>query len=141
MTHPEDLKPGQWITPVACKRHVPSTAKTASGRAIWLHPEDVQFCGTPLLVVAISLPFVCVQDGPQRSTLDLRVWDVQVLGRRYVQAMLEADGECCQLPPTLGPGQCPQCGAKLIQRYASKDRNWRTVCPGCDYDGGAGGGC
>lgn len=131
MTHPEDLRPGQYVALVGCKRDQQVVTKRGG---LWIEACDVKFDGMPLKIVSISLPFICVDhpDG-DRIGLDIRDWDFKRLSRHYARSMLAAPTYATQLVKTNapGPGHCQRCGSKLIQRRVG-DGQWATICPECD---------
>lgn len=136
--HVENLAIGDYITLVECHRDQQSVLGTPEGVVpLWLDADDVKFGGQPLLIRAISLPFICVEYLGQRLAIDVRDWGVQPVNKRYAREMLARptarDAQSCRRPEK---GNCPQCGERLRQRMIQGQRGFRLVCPQCDWDGG-----
>jgi hypothetical protein len=86
---PEDIRPGDYVTPLSVVAEVPSFYWWADA---WSLPADqpvrIRFTapsdGVPLKVKSVCLPFVLMkQASGERITLDLRKWRVARLDRDY----------------------------------------------------------
>jgi hypothetical protein len=93
---PEDIRPGDFVTPLHVVAEVPSYYWFSEG---WSLPADepvrIRFTspgdGLPLKVKSICLPFVLVkQASGERLTLDLRKCQLARLGRRYAKRAWKA---------------------------------------------------
>lgn len=98
--------------------------------------------GAPLLVMAISLPFVAVKNNDSTVAMDVRCTEFVRLEAAYVQALL---GPVSVPPPVamtqtepfrMTPGLCPKCSSPLrLRKGTGPDSPWHTVCEQCNYTG------
>jgi hypothetical protein len=93
---PEDIRPGDYVTPLSMLAEVPSYWWCADD---WSLPRDRPVCirfitncdGAPLRVKSICLPFVLVkQPSGQSLTLDLRKCQLARLDRKYARRAWKA---------------------------------------------------
>jgi hypothetical protein len=107
--------------------------------------------GTPLQILEISMPFVCVTNGKHRFVLDLRKVDLCRITAQYVKTLTstprEYDGGAFLIKHVQekkkteenadsGRACCPYCGSRLIQRFV--DNIWVHVCRECGFSGSRG---
>lgn len=148
MTKHDDLSVGDYIVLVECheiEAYCPYN----------IYHEDFippKFDGRPFEILAVSLPFVCVTNGPQTFAIDLHAWGVQKVTREYAKAMAHANG-CVtverrkknkrsvfaaakqrQAPPD--PQACPRCGHRMRQVLQAGGSGWFLICPQCNNNGG-----
>lgn len=123
MTQPDDLDPGDYI------------AITGEKAAEEIDPF---LDGAPLKVVAISLPFIAVDDGDEVFAIDIRLATFQKLTRRYVRVM---QGKCGRriygpvvnnAPPS--PYDCPRCGCRMRRIKKQAQPDWIMSCPHCGFE-------
>lgn len=135
--HVENLAIGDYIALVECYRDQQNIVSTPDGVVpLWLDSDDIKFGGQPLLVRAISLPFICVEYLGQRLAIDVRDWGFRLVNKRYAREMLATSTK--QQAPCRRPeqGNCPHCGHRLRQRMIQGQNGFRIVCPECGWDGG-----
>lgn len=92
-THPENLKPGDWIAVVGHRDldnqdDEPQMVMSMFGPSVSRPSPPPQYNGLPSKVVAISLPFICITDGKATEALDIRQIRVQKVSKRYAKAMI-----------------------------------------------------
>lgn len=102
-------------------------------------PKPMRFDGDPLEVVAISLPFLAVVNGPHLLTIDTRMYDVQKLKPHYVRTVhrfvdsMPSEEEIEARHPD--PRRCVRCGERLRHRNDKQTKfEWRLICPNCGND-------
>jgi hypothetical protein len=111
-----NIQPGQWVAVIRC---------LAAPVEI-----TIDFSGRPLMVLAVSLPFVAVRDGDMTTTVDTRFWELGKVSEEYANAMM---GVSPQEPERPDESACPQCGTRLCQRNLRGA--WRMWCRECKYEG------
>ena len=140
ITAPDDLKIGMWVAIVQIKeqeQEEPSFFMPVPRRR-------TRYDGTPLKIVAISLPFASVVNSQGMvASIDLREVDLRRLTPHYVRVMTTNVVERREKkrkrrnekPDT---HQCPRCHARCIERLiveAGKPNRWILVCPQCGLTG------
>src|SRR5688572_19997051 len=123
MTPVDDLRRGDWVAVVGCNMDRP--------RDWFGNEKPVAFDGLPLRILAISLPFLCVDCQGKTLSLDVRAWDVKKVSRHYARAM---SGVAPKQPRRRRArpqkGHCPRCGERLCERLdATTNFIWRHLCP------------
>lgn len=120
MTPIDDINVGDTIAVVGCK----------------MQHRLKDFTGIPHTVIAISLPFLALDDGGIVRTLDVRVWEVKKVGRHYVEVMNGGDGERQRRVKKEKPDpmSCRNCGDRFCERLFG--RTWRWWCRTCHTEGG-----
>lgn len=97
---------------------------------------DGDFSGTPQIVLAVSLPFLALNDGSETRALDTRTWAVQKLSTQFVQVMTQRQVEVQQSDPYA----CPRCGDQYAEKLTAPSKrgktSWRWWCRTCHFDGG-----
>lgn len=126
MTAVDDLEVGQWVA--ITQEYDPQVG--------FFGGQINNVTGTPLKILAISLPFICVKDaGDKEWALDVRRFSLQKLSEEYVAAMQGKSPE--EMKPAeqkVGPyGNCPICREPLKHRLLEGEREWKYVCDGCDF--------
>lgn len=134
MTPIDDLKPGDFIAVVEDKRDLPD----CYSRGMFT------FNGLPLEVLAISLPFLAVNDGCTTTSLDVRQWGVRKVNRQYVKAMQDASPDLV-LPrgrkrrkvrkTKPDPKDCPRCGSRMVEKLDKPTSAWFLTCRMCGFQG------
>ncbi len=144
----DDLTVGQWV---AVEREI-SDEPCSDGGPFWFGwngRRESKVDGTPLRIVAISLPFVCVTNGRRRFVLDTREVVFCRLTPKFVKslsanriyddsgAFVVRDDAPKQRVNTEKPERaCPVCSDRLIERYAAGV--WCLACRQCGFTGGRG---
>lgn len=134
------FKVNQWI---AIDEYVGEDIVTPWGQVV-----KPQFDGTPLQVLAVSMPFLCVTDGKGVFSIDSREYGFSILKTPYVKRMTS---HLSNKPPKIKlPGQprkkrkkdprdCPRCGSRRVERLSAPGK-WIPFCPECglggDFEGG-----
>lgn len=133
MTPVDDLKVGGYVAVVGVKDN---DQPEPFG---FFTPRPKAFDGLPVQITAISLPFVAVKDARGNiGAFDVRTFDLQIVSRRYAEAMqLAKPKRRRKRKEKPDPQWCVRCGGRLLQRL-SKDSKfaWHVVCPECGWDGG-----
>jgi hypothetical protein len=124
MTPVDDLKEGQWITVVG-NRHLDAQDDDDDSGAPF-NPFDFtrpsrrqkpSYSGAPVKIVAISLPFIAVADGRGVDTLDMRVWQVKKVTKKYALTVARARKAQNQ-PHLMQPGVSHQSDSNLLAKAA-----------------------
>ena len=136
----QNIRPGMYV---AVHRSVYDDADDATQ---WtpFGPQTVRreniYTGTPLKVLAVSPPFVCVTDGTERKALDTRQVGLIKLRRSYVKAFYgeEAKNQCREQRRGVEmPGRCPKCGSTFvvsaIERCSEGHRHRLAICMRCQW--------
>jgi hypothetical protein len=84
-TRADDLKPGMYVAIIY--RAQPDTEPYTNMFGQTVRPTVYSYDGQPLKILAVSLPFVCVQYEGKQFALDIREIAVQRLTPQYVKAM------------------------------------------------------
>lgn len=136
MTPIDSLKVGDFITIVARKQ--------AAEVDCWGNRREYKFDGIPVEVMEISLPFIAIANHDHIGTVDVRLWEVQRVTKKYAELFLAEDRERAtqttfqkkkHKKPKPDKSLCFRCGSKIIQKL-SKEREWRCVCCDCGFDFG-----
>lgn len=130
MTSQDDLYVGQLVAVTGHRERFQSTP--------WSEPVEREsresVDGWPLRIIAISLPFICVDDGEDRFPLDLRQVMVQRVSKRYAEMVRE--GVRGKLPESTSvQGDCPVCGGGLSHVMSESDMQWTYTCRECGFRG------
>ncbi len=126
MTPPDDLKIGSYVAVVNIKHE--QTCHT-----------QYSYDGTPLKLLAKSLPFLSVTDGKAVYALDVREVDVKKVTPHYVKQMQSATEVLAKerrrrrKKPKKDPKVCPRCGEGVLKERLTGGNKWVTLCPVCDY--------
>jgi hypothetical protein len=115
--HIENIRPGMFVAVFTCTSDgEQETEMTMFGPRTRNIPST--YTGTPLKVLAVSPPFVCVNDGQETYSIDTRRIGVTRLTRAYVKAYHQGknvfpgkkDGK-----PEVQEDitKCPQCGGEM----------------------------
>src|SRR5574337_1061529 len=107
-------------------------------------PHMIKWIGMPMKVLAVATPFLCVTDGKNRLSLDLRLVQVQVVSKKFFDEMTAdvptpavSKEQRWRRKRVVAAGRisitCPRCGADCVQR--STGNGWRWVCKECDLQG------
>ena len=106
--------------------------------------RNIRYDGNPLLIQAISLPFMLVYDGKGMESIDLRYFEVVKLDKKYVNKLIKHTRD------TLGiavgrmissiskelqhTGKCPRCGTQMERAEAAE--NIKIIaCNNCGFCG------
>lgn len=94
-----------------------------------------EFSGAPHVVMAISLPFLALNDGERIVSLDVRRWGVQKLSTQFVEVMTNRTMLRSSTP--IDPYACKQCGDRYVEKMTNEKKpRWRWWCRSCHHDGG-----
>lgn len=119
----DDILAGQWIAVTSWRRE-----RQACEWSWFEQPAYPPLAGSPLKVIAISLPFLVVEAGGQIGRIDTREFSFARITDEYVAALSVA-------PKQLKPGRrtdgCPRCGSRLIQRNTGTGA-WDRFCRECN---------
>lgn len=136
MVHIENLKIGDYVTPV--EDHWEQDSENP-------FRQKTVFDGRPYMVIAISFPFVAIENGGKVISIDVRRFGLTKLNKQYAQATLGATGGKVptgrrkKIKTKRDPRDCIRCGERMVQRIP-KDNNpgrlWHRVCPTCGFDHG-----
>lgn len=146
----DSLFVGNWIAIVGLKEQ-PKDAHTVSDMVFAVQqgpPEEPDWDGRPYQIKAVSLPFLLLEAGGRRTTVDVRKYSVQKLSKKYVQMFNECqyshDSSFMEIgsrkqeqiasPTTKG---CPCCGQRLIERWRGHGV-WVLACRRCGFEGSRG---
>lgn len=104
-----------------------------------LSPEP-SYDGTPMKILAISYPFVCVNNGKDTFGLDIREYTLVRVHGTYVRHMAaKLTSRKRKKKVKKDPKLCPRCGEGiLVERWVmdpGSDSKWIIVCPICDSTG------
>ncbi len=98
-----------------------------------------EWTGRPAEILAISLPFLCVDYGGEVSAIDVRPWEFQRVTKKYWLAMTDAAPFSipeAQAEPDDHP-RCVKCGERLVQRLLwTEGSEWHMFCANCNSDYG-----
>jgi|GEM_PF-3178716 len=146
----DDLSVGMWV---AIEKDLMALEQIESNEPwIFRRHRESRVSGMPLRIVAISLPFVCVSNGPHRLALDTRELVFCRLDPKFVKSLISTnrsyDGDLFvvhdERPRQANSPQterheraCPICGDRLIEKYA--DGVWCFSCRECGFSGGQSG--
>jgi hypothetical protein len=108
--HIENLKRGDWIAIIGCRDE-------ESGKV-----RDRQYTGRPSRVVSVCWPFICVDDGVTKDSIDTRYWRFTKVTSRYAMSVLEGR----QNEP------CPSCTIQDIYLVYSGNE-LVAECNTCEY--------
>jgi predicted RNA-binding Zn-ribbon protein involved in translation (DUF1610 family) len=107
-------------------------------------PPPPEFSGAPLLILAVSLPFIAVRMFDRSFSLDLRAVDVKKLDAKYVAAVLKAHGDNVRIvrgEPRIVTAKrvpderdCPKCGERMVRRRTAGHPTWMLACKTCGYE-------
>ena|SRR3990167_4651778 len=144
MTPVDDLAVGMFVAISDYHGELPCDPWT--GQCVPVHPPHI---GRPHKIVALSLPFVCLDDGRSRCSIDLRLWSLRKVSARYARAFYElvTQREREDKPasifrksrkkkPKPDPRDCPRCGSPhTVQRLKVVGQgNWRRHCKACGWN-------
>lgn len=138
----DDLSVGMWIV-------VTDRVEESPIDGSFFPTRRISFRGVPVRIVAISPPFIAVEDGDQTHSLDSREWGVnRVTNKRYIEAMKnygQRDVGRARVrkekkrrrQEEQDPRRCPRCGNRLVTRLmkVKNKHGWLTFCEECHLQG------
>ena len=143
MTHIENLRIGNFVA-VSCDRERAEDGQPEYGWGFSNRQRD-SYSGNPAIIVAISLPFVCVDFiGGPRTSIDIRRYELVKLNRRYALAMAAANCQPTQEKPRkfaenlvgaangYNDKSCPRCGERPVSLLVAGNSEWKEVCRACN---------
>jgi hypothetical protein len=120
--HIENLKKGKYVAVTADRRETP-----------FGHHADMTLTGVPYKVIAISAPFVALQDvrGVVHS-IDTRDFTLSLVTTEYWNVYYSKapvrKRRQRHKPINDGWVRCVNCGTRMAQRYTGV---WQYICPEC----------
>lgn len=122
MTHPEDLKRGDWIVVIRDKYwEKESYRPNEFGSMSYQENKPPTYTGYPCEVLAVAVPFLSIRRQGQQEALDLRQYDVRKVTEEYTRSFVVDTVETTkgflqkEDKPVLLTG-CPVCQSPLYHR-------------------------
>ncbi len=141
----DDMHVGQWIAVIG-----EASSQHDDNPFSFMRPRCTRVDGRPLKVMAVTPPFVAVDDGISKYALDTRELTFTRLDKRYVNQMsahgrravinenggvLILDRAPIKKSETKDHRDCPNCGESRL-RQVHRAGIWKLVCPVCSFEGG-----
>lgn len=140
----DDLEPGLWIAVTG----IPDDENDQIDSPFGPIRRRAMFDGTPLEVIAVSLPFVAVTDGQNVFAIDTRTVVFTRMHKSYVKAMLTRMRRetppntrmrqvihSRQEPDAKDPRCCPRCFEGRLRKIMTAGASvWMKVCPVCGFE-------